>query len=733
MESLLQKGVEKGLVQISPENKKIFYTHLNKSFELKPEEYIRAYTFIELVLNYGYKKENIRFEVQAQQGGNGETRADIVLNYPNKKGIFAVIEVKEPESKDKPDKIRKQARGYAISEEINARCYAYRIGINPMTVFMIKDSGEHSEIPHLPFDYENSVIYAYINHRPIPKECKHFQSLKVSSPHELKQIFEQCHNIIWNMGEKGDEAANTEFNKLLFLKMFDELKQDEKHLSPYFFQTHSTETKELLFERIKREYRNAKKESKVEGLLTEININKHQLYKIVKKIEGISLIATDNDPKGLAFETFRENHMKGDFGQFFTPRNIVDFMLKISPIIWDDNFRKTSKILDPCCGTGSFLIQAIATYKSKFPKTWKEFANSSVFGIELNDSISISAKINFALHDDGHDNVRHENGLNAYRSLGCDFDLILTNPPFGGQSVENYGASNSIDATDPKQFYGFEDYEITKKRIDEIDKLRSKVSESNEHILKISPQIIFFELYHKMLKVGGVVVAVVPDGLLTNPSEQYFRDWILEHFKILGVVSLPQFTFTKYGASVKSSVLIIKKLDYAITTKIQFDKRKYLLIAVQEKEKEMLEIEQEKKEIPNLYEDIKSLLIDQEEAIELLKNKLSDQKTYKDNLKQVHLIFKYKIDEIKKTDEYLKWKKVYADNLNDKLKSLKEACYDVAQTNFHKFHNEYDYSIFMAIAEHIGYDATGKPTRQNELDNIAKSFLEFIENQKLNN
>lgn len=724
MEYILQRGIEKGLIEIDYENKKIKYLHLNYERKLNSEEFVRALTFVELVLDYGYKKENIKFEVPAQQGSSGQTRADIVLYYTDKKGAFLVIEVKEPDTKEKVEKIRKQARSYAYSEEIRAKYFAYRIGEDPIETWLIKDSKEEY-VTHIPYDYDKPVVYAYVNGRPVPENKKHYQNLKASTPYDLKRNFKQCHNIIWNSGEKDKEVANTEFNKLLFLKMFDEIKQEEKHLSPYFFQTYENETKEQLYDRIIEEYKKTIIESKVQNLLTPINLTKFQVFDIIKKLEAISLIETDNDPKGLAFETFRESLMKGDFGQYFTPRNIVEFMLKISPIEWDRNFTKKSKVLDPCCGSGSFLIHAISHYKHKYPKHWKDFANFSVYGIEHNDQIAITAKTNFALHDDGHNNIKHMNGLNAYHVLDCNYDLILTNPPYGGQPIENRQKQEEHERQDSKQFYGFDDYDLTIKRKDEIEKIRANKEEKEERMQRIASQIIFFELYYKMLKVGGIAEVVIPDGLLTNISEQYVRDWIMEHFQVLAVFSLPQFTFSHYGAGVKSSIIVIKKLDYTITEKIKIAKHKYLQGAVSANESKLKALEKEKKEIPDKYEEITKLLIDQEEEIQIAKNQNSSYKVKNENIKQIRKTYKERIDKVKKSEDYILWKKAAIDEVNNRIKSLKEAIYDSAQAYFHKFETEFNYPIFMAIAEQIGYDATGKPVKQNDLDTISVEYLKF--------
>jgi type I restriction enzyme M protein len=399
--------------------------------------------------------------------------------------------------------------------------------------------------------------------------------------------------------------------------------------------------------------------------------------------------------------------MKGEFGQFFTPRNIVDFMVKISPIR-SGKFNQHSKVLDPCCGSGSFLVHSIMNFREKVKQDkvkWQEFANNSVFGVELNDKISVTAKVNLALHDDGHDNVTCSNGLNTdfkFRDLAENTDLILTNPPFGTKvkskdydesEIESYYKSDK----ELKEFLKFKDYELTRKVFDEVDRIRGKVKKLDVFQTQISSEMLFFELYYRMLKVGGVAQVVIPDGVLTNSTAQFFRNYLIEHFQILGVVSLPQFAFSHYGAGVKSSIIILKKIAIEKTREIKEAKERYLKESVDKIENELSSLEKEKKDLDKTFAEIEGV-----------------QKLTK---------------EIKELDKFKDWKKSESDRLTESINDLKESAIEEA-TNSFKSDSRFQYPIFMAIAENIGYDATGRETGKNDLDEISEKFRKFLENQK---
>lgn len=282
-----------------------------------------------------------------------------------------------------------------------------------------------------------------------------------------------------------------------------------------------------------------------------IKVDDRVLRTVVSHLEAINLSKTDLDVKGVAFEQFMDGFFKGDFGQYFTPRPIIEFAVKMMKPKhdWD--------VLDPACGSGGFLLHALDYMRTQagdyydigtvdYFNYWHDFASKHLFGIEINDEIARVAKMNMIVHDDGHTNVISYDALDSIDKMhehnrGFEegkFDLILTNPPFGSTInlaekpyLANYELGNTYDAK---------------------GKAKPRKNQSSE--------ILFIERIWDFLKPGtGKAAIVLPDGVLTNSSSQYVRDYILEKFQLLAVVSLPQHAFAHFGAGVKASIIFVRK------------------------------------------------------------------------------------------------------------------------------------------------------------------------------
>ena len=278
---------------------------------------------------------------------------------------------------------------------------------------------------------------------------------------------------------------------------------------------------------------------------------------VVGYLESINLGETDLDSKGRAFETFMGSFFRGDFGQYFTPRPIVKFIVDVLPI------KHNSLVLDTSCGSGGFLLHALEkvrteadeyypNYKTdpkeynKHYQHWHNFAQSNLFGIEINEQIARVAKMNMIIHDDGHTNVIAADGLRDSEDLikrtenkGFTynrFDFVITNPPFGSVIKQTEQAYIS-------------QYSFAMKAVDWLNP-KSRTTERDSQ----STEVLFLEQCHRFLKEGGYLAMVVPDGILTNSSLQYVREGIEEKYRIVAVVSMPQTAFSATGAGVKSSV-----------------------------------------------------------------------------------------------------------------------------------------------------------------------------------
>lgn len=286
-----------------------------------------------------------------------------------------------------------------------------------------------------------------------------------------------------------------------------------------------------------------------------IKIDDAELRTVVSHLESISLLKTDLDTKGVAFETFMKDFFEGDAGQYFTPREIVEFAIKMVQI--PDEPIADKIILDPACGSGGFLLYAMNAARHEAPeyqrdrdgqyKHWHDFAKERLFGIEINEEIARVAKMNMILHDDGHSNVIGVDSLDRLNRIqevnrgfkANHFDLILTNPPFGAQVVL---AERPYLA----------DYAELGNTEDANGKKKARKNQKTE--------ILFLErIWHFLKPKTGRAAVVLPDGILTNSSLQYVREFLLEHFHVQAVVSLPATAFSHYGAGVKSSLVFLRK------------------------------------------------------------------------------------------------------------------------------------------------------------------------------
>jgi type I restriction enzyme M protein len=277
-----------------------------------------------------------------------------------------------------------------------------------------------------------------------------------------------------------------------------------------------------------------------------LKIDPEELYTVVGHLQSVTLSKIDLDTKGVAFEQFMEDFFKGKSGQYFTPREIVSFAVKMMDIKNDD------LVLDPACGSGGFLLHALDEVRKQAEefnendeaekyRFWHDFAQNNLFGIEINDSIARVAKMNMIIHDDGHTNVI---GFDALEDIGKmseknrgfaknRFDVIVTNPPFG---------ANVKRSEHPY----LEKFALGQN---------GKKSRDNQ-----KTEILFIERCIEFLKSGtGQMAIVLPDGILSNSTLQYVRDFLMERTQILAVISLPQFTFTHFGAGVKSSLVFVRK------------------------------------------------------------------------------------------------------------------------------------------------------------------------------
>ncbi|MFH0702098.1 MAG: restriction endonuclease subunit M [bacterium] len=536
----IQRGINAKILSINEDNTKVTYHVKNeKTYKLTdPEEKVRASYFVELVLDYQYSTDKIALEVTVPRRTPSDS-ADIVIYDQDDKDFkkpYLVVECKKDGITDAEFKQAiEQAFGNANS--LKAKL-AIVVAGNTRTAFDVDGfesmEREKNVIPDIPEKYGKVPEYKFF------KGGK--QDLKTVSREELIKVLEKCHDTVWQGGRLAPTVAFDEVSKLLFCKLKDEKDSDDKEDGfAYLFQVGKHETAQDVYKRIDGIYQKAKQDDK-EVFQGNLNLDPKILYNVVEHLQGINFVDTDLDTKGVAFERFMQDFFKGKMGQFFTPRQLVEFVVKMLDI------KKEDKVLDPASGSGGFLLNALDFVREKSKgikdrvkahRYWHDFAKDNLYGIEINDQIARVCKMSMIIHDDGHTNIISRSSLDNFEDIEKqkagfqkdNFDVIITNPPFGA----------TIKSTEYKQEY--------------LDKFKLGKDKKNQ-----KTEILFIERCIDFVKPEtGRIGIVLPDGILTNSSLQYVRDFIMEHCQILAVVSLPQFAFSHYGAGVKSSLVFLRR------------------------------------------------------------------------------------------------------------------------------------------------------------------------------
>jgi type I restriction enzyme M protein len=537
MHETVKFGLENGLIEISEKNRVIYNCGKKHSEKYSdPEEKVRTLYFCELVRDYQYSSEYIEIEITVPRR-TPEDRADIVVfEDQERKKPYLVVECKKDGISDTEFKQAiEQAFGNANS--LRAK-YAIVVAGNTRTAFDVagfkSSEREKNVIADIPVHYGKVPKYRYIKGDPK-------KALKSILKDDLIKTLEKAHSTVWQGGKLAPTTAFDEVAKLLFCKLQDEKERTvTKKCEAYKFQIGTYESSDEIFDRVNGIYQYAKiKDGEV--FKEDIKLEKEIVYNVIEHLQGINFTKTDLDTKGIAFERFMEDFFKGKMGQYFTPREIIKFCIEILEP------KEDRLILDPACGSGGFLLNCLDYIRyeaqKEYPdnaedcyKMWHDFAKEKLYGIEINDQIARVCKMNMIIHDDGHTNIISHDALDPidnitkiHQSFKKNiFDIIFTNPPFGANvksSEHDYLSKYSLGK----------------------DKKTQKT------------EILFIERCIEFLKKGtGLLCMVLPDSILINKSLQYVRNYIREKTQILGIVSLPDFAFSHYGANVKSSLLFVR-------------------------------------------------------------------------------------------------------------------------------------------------------------------------------
>ncbi len=568
-----------------------------------PEEYVRQNIEKALVRQYKYPIGNCKPEVTIKVG-SANKRVDVVVfeeDKPHKQeNAYILIETKKAKTNPhgKKDGIE-QLKTY-MAACLNAKFGLWTNGDERYCIAKREKEGGfvYDEIPEIPsFGQTEAEIY-----RPERK------NLQIATADNLLFAFRRCHNYIaGNAGMHKDDAF-WELLKVIFSKI-----EDERSGTINFYVTPKelkdkaaasaakARIQKLFQSRVVAKYPKIFNSDETRT----IELSADVLAYVVSQLQGYSLLASPVDVKGIAYEEIVGSNLRGDRGEFFTPRNACRMAVEMLDPQADQ------RVIDPACGTGGFLItamnHALKVLREQESTLWSdpenptsyeieelyrkraEYLSTCVYGMDLNPALVRAAKMNMVMNNDGAGGLFRENSLaNPHTwapesasavQLGS-FDLIFTNPPFGANILiddVNILSQYELAAVwDP----------------DEKGKLTIRKDKDGEPVLQTNqpPEILFIERCVQLLKPGtGKMAMVIPNGILNNPSLEYVRAWLLTNAQLIAVVDMQRDLFQPKNDTQTSMVLIRRfskeekllaesgNIDYpvfmAVAEKIGHDKR----------------------------------------------------------------------------------------------------------------------------------------------------------------
>lgn len=747
------------------------YCSLKKAWHVStPEERVRQYYIAILANKYGYSLEQMDQELKVNNSkrGQGKARADIVIwkseqDKKDKKAAFIVVECK--------------------AENVKVRVEDYYQGFNYA-------SWAHAEF----FVTTNEKETKYFNVDPayLPQKLDEVVAIptakdvddaarieqiknqtKLFTRDEFTKTLRACHNIIRNNDKLSPEAAFDEISKLLFMKIrferdnkgmkvftkqeyLDAAQNHEKNVRPGLKGTdlYALSYMQFLFRTTKEFF----KDDRLFDDKDEINIRENSFIQILEKLETFNLSDTQDDVKGIAFEEFLGTTFRGELGQFFTPRTIVDFMTEIL------DPQEGEVICDPTCGSGGFLIKAFEYVREKIEADIRskkdslrlsiegndydalpedkqvkishsidkmqaalnteldtgiegsrmyQLSRNCIYGTDANPRMARTSKMNMIMHGDGHGGVHHHDGLlNVNGIFEERFDVILTNPPFGQNVDRGQLISEADKFTDEemkkkyKEKYGAAYDEALKQVDDHIgESLLSLYDLGNTSTLT---EVLFMERCLRLLKKGGRMGMVLPEGVLNNKNLQAVREYFEGKAKIILICSIPQDVFIAAGATVKPSLVFMRRFTNDEESEYANCKSEALA------------------EVTALHQ----AEIDKLEATIAKADALTE--SLKDDLKKAQTRLKQAKKDKKNTTsvetEITTIKKEQADNrLNKKTaeKELKELYKQIDEETKPVVKKKFDYDIPIAKIDDAGITTTGAASEGNQLPQLVDEYSAY--------
>ncbi|MCC4214104.1 N-6 DNA methylase [Leeuwenhoekiella parthenopeia] len=556
-----------------------------------PEEYVRQTVEKRLINEHKYSKEQIKIEYGVQMG-SGKKRADIVIfpegssdeDMKDQDNIWLVIECKKESVKPSD-----RNNGVEQMKSYMAACGNCEWGM--------WTNGMHKEVWRRVRNEQGKYVYEEFNDIPSADgttdehERPNRNTLIKAYEDNLLFTFKTCHNIIYVNEGLQKQPAFFEFLKIIFCKIHDE----RNLLEPIEFFTTSKERnykdgQASVYKRISKIFEEVKKRhGQIFDKNDEIKLAPRTVTYLVAELQKYALLTTNIDIKGKAYEEIVGANLRGDRGEFFTPRNVMKMAVAMI------NPKETERVLDSSCGTGGFVVTAMtsvidsllermegqygeeegwnADVRKAFNDKISEIAAENYFGFDINPDLVKATKMNMVMNNDGSGNILQLNSLlppqeweeetkkKLAKALGISaseirnhkslahFDIILTNPPFGSK----------IPIKDQQILEQFEIAYIWNKDKNgnwyKTDRLQSSVP----------PEQLFIERIIQLLREGGRTAIVLPDSILGAPGLEYIRYWLIKNTKIIASIDLHADAFQPRNGTQCSILFLQKKTKEEIT------------------------------------------------------------------------------------------------------------------------------------------------------------------------
>ena len=532
----------------------------NKDIKLTPEEIVRQLYIMVLVEDYKYSINFMEVE-HPVNFGREKKRADIVVFKKERPtDPYIIIELKKPKLKDGKEQLKSycNATGAPIGVWSNGEQISF---------YHRKDPNYFEDIPHIPKSSEK--LSDVLSERWLMNDLVVKDKL-LTEKKSLKGLIEEMEDEV--LANAGVDVFEEVF-KLIFTKLYDEMESGRNKTRHLEFRNYG-DTETELRDKIQSVFEKAKR--KWEGVFetdSRISLTPSHLSVCVSSLQDVKLFNSNLDVVDEAFEYLISKSSKGEKGQYFTPRYVIDMCVKML------NPRAHESIIDTASGSCGFPVHTIFhvwrnimkekgldqshlfTVEDK-PVECTDYVNEKVFAIDFDEKVVRVARTLNLIAGDGQTNVLHLNTLdwerwddktkddeswqdiyyNGWKKLKklkknkenreFNFDILMANPPFAGDIKESRVLAK---------------YELGKKP-------------TGKYQTKVGRDILFIERNLDFLKPGGRMAIVLPQGRFNNTTDKNIRDFISQNCRILGVVGLHVNVFKPHTGT-KTSVLLVQKWD----------------------------------------------------------------------------------------------------------------------------------------------------------------------------